>query len=108
MPKTESNLGTVLSDDPQIRAADTMTLPDRAKEEGVLFSVKFDEGVKNMGHHSTKIPEPPLLCDGCNVRTPHEHRCWGEIKGDPNGVGLQILTKKCECPDCNDPNRPKF
>ena len=22
------------------------------------------------------------LCDGCNVREPHEHRCWGEGKCD--------------------------
>lgn len=38
----------------------------------------------------------PLICDGCNVRTPWEHRCHGEraqVRGEPTG-------KRCQCAEC--------
>lgn len=38
-----------------------------------------------------------VICDGCNVLPPHEHRCHGaraQVKGEPAG-------KPCECPECH-------
>ena len=41
--------------------------------------------------------EPKLLiCDGCNVRAPFEHRCHGDrafVNGEATG-------KPCQCEDC--------
>lgn len=43
------------------------------------------------------LPDDDLLiCDGCNVRWPHEHRCHGDqarVDGEPT-------EGPCECPDC--------
>lgn len=38
----------------------------------------------------------PVICDGCNVRPPFEHRCHGQrsvVRGEQT-------DKKCQCPDC--------
>lgn len=38
-----------------------------------------------------------IICDGCNVRAPHEHRCHGEnasVSGEATG-------KRCQCRECN-------
>ncbi len=37
-----------------------------------------------------------LICDGCNVRVPFEHRCHG-IRSEVNGVQT---GRQCECDDC--------
>ena len=43
---------------------------------------------------------PPVLCDGCNVRSGHEHRCHNigfagyiMVKGDRR-------YRRCDCQDC--------
>jgi hypothetical protein len=33
----------------------------------------------------------PRICDGCNVRTPWEHRCFG--------------VRYCDCPECREVDR---
>jgi hypothetical protein len=38
----------------------------------------------------------PLLCDGCNVSVPFEHRCHGRnafVRGERTG-------QPCECSEC--------
>lgn len=38
-----------------------------------------------------------LICDGCAVWSPHEHRCHegdAQVKGEPTG-------RACECPECH-------
>jgi hypothetical protein len=48
------------------------------------------------------VPEPKpklLICDGCNVRPPFEHRCHGDrafVRGEATG-------KSCQCEDCSMP-----
>lgn len=40
----------------------------------------------------------PVICDGCNVREPFEHRCHGEqsvVMGEQTG-------KPCECQPCRE------
>lgn len=39
-----------------------------------------------------------ILCDGCNVREPHEHRCHG--KEGPITVQGDRMNAGCECQDC--------
>lgn len=42
--------------------------------------------------------QPILLCDGCRVNPPHEHRCheeWPQVNGEPQP------GKKCECEICH-------
>ena len=46
-------------------------------------------------------PPPPLICDGCNVREPHEHKCHEEMTQVGNRLGT------CECPDCH-PSEGEF
>jgi len=42
-----------------------------------------------------------IICDGCNVREPFEHRCHGE-----RSVVLgQHTNKPCECPECREADR---
>ena len=39
-----------------------------------------------------------LICDGCAVQSPFEHRCHGNMAfehGEPTG-------KSCQCPDCSE------
>lgn len=38
-----------------------------------------------------------VICDGCNVRPPHEHRC----QGDQAHVRDEPTYRPCECGDCN-------
>src|SRR5208282_1618027 len=43
----------------------------------------------------------PIICDGCSVREPWEHRCHGSnsyVNGERTGLS-------CECPDCSDAGR---
>lgn len=40
--------------------------------------------------HGWRRPDGTYICDGCNVREPHEHRCHG----DDGGV-------QCDCLECN-------
>lgn len=39
-----------------------------------------------------------IICDGCNVKSPHEHRCHGKdritVLGEPR-------NSACECEACN-------
>lgn len=40
--------------------------------------------------------KPKIICDGCNVRGVHEHRCHGDnahVQDEPTG-------RPCECEDC--------
>jgi len=42
------------------------------------------------------VEREPLICDGCRVRWPHEHRCHRgrmQIQGEP-------VAGWCACPDC--------
>jgi hypothetical protein len=44
-----------------------------------------------------RMLEAPIICDGCNVRPPFEHRCHGNrsvIAGKHTG-------QTCECKDCH-------
>lgn len=43
----------------------------------------------------TVLDNGTYLCDGCNVREPHEHRCHG-------GDGAWADGRVCECPECAD------
>jgi len=38
-----------------------------------------------------------MICDGCNVREPHEHRCHE----DRCTVGGEFVEGTCECPECH-------
>lgn len=38
----------------------------------------------------------PVICDGCNVRSPHEHRCHG----DDAWVCGRATGQPCQCPPC--------
>jgi len=42
----------------------------------------------------------PIICDGCNVREPWEHRCHGS-NAYING---ECTTMPCACPDCGSVN----
>ncbi len=41
--------------------------------------------------------EPEIICDGCNVRYPHEHRCHEDR---PQVRGEHVFGT-CSCPDCH-------
>lgn len=41
--------------------------------------------------------EAKLLCDGCKVNWPHEHRCHGTDRIRVNG---ELVTGPCECREC--------
>ncbi len=68
--------------------------------QGPEFS---EEGFRErLGDNESQTPQPfacrpePVICDGCNVFHPHEHRCHGEnafVHGEATG-------KPCECPLC--------
>lgn len=40
-----------------------------------------------------------MICDGCNVNKPWEHRCHGIEKIARFG---DILPTACECPECRE------
>lgn len=40
-----------------------------------------------------------MICDGCNVHKPHEHRCHGLNTITRFG---DILSTACECPGCRE------
>lgn len=48
---------------------------------------------------SKKLLIGNIICDGCNVREPHEHRCHGQgpimVQGDRQDIA-------CECEPCNN------
>lgn len=43
-----------------------------------------------------------VICDGCNVYKPHEHRCHGTEEIVRYG---DILNVGCECPECREADR---
>lgn len=43
----------------------------------------------------TVVPKQ-IICDGCNARSPSEHRCYGSRAK----VGDEWTGKACQCPDC--------
>jgi hypothetical protein len=61
----------------------------RAHEDVVCTPIYGDFG------ETEYRPPPPLICHGCNVREPHEHRCHE----DRTVVGNRMGT--CDCPDCH-------
>jgi len=42
-----------------------------------------------------------IICDGCRVRLPHEHRCHGKL-ARLNDVPV---GRECECPECGNLQR---
>jgi hypothetical protein len=46
--------------------------------------------------YKQKIPNL-VICDGCNVALPHEHRCHGE---NAQMAGMPV-NKPCNCPICH-------
>lgn len=47
-------------------------------------------------------PRTPILCDGCNVREPFEHRCHG-YSAPRIQVAGEWVNASCECEDCTAP-----
>jgi hypothetical protein len=41
----------------------------------------------------------PIVCDGCRVREPWEHRCHGRMAR----VGDEPTGRSCECAECSEP-----
>ncbi len=54
-----SDLGNIFSQEPLRKAADTRSIFDKAKEEGIPFKVAFDRAVKNSKYYH--IPEEMKL-----------------------------------------------
>ena len=63
----------------------------------------FTETTKLLGNFHSNVINPiikPIICDGCNVNEPFEHRCHGEgrimVRGD-------VIDGACECTTCVSP-----
>jgi hypothetical protein len=53
---------------------------------------------KGQGYKEYEMTRPSIICDGCNVRAPFEHRCHGRnayVRGERTG-------KACDCQECRD------
>lgn len=61
---------------------------------------KLDEDgdVRTRNFRYTPAVSPSIICDGCNVTAPFEHRCHGSrsmVRGEQTGL-------PCECPMCKE------
>lgn len=65
------------------------------KAQEILHLVHPIDAVEFLLAAIPTIPNP-VICDGCNVRSPWEHRCHGTR----SVVQGEQTNKQCQCPDC--------